>query len=94
MQGLHSGGDIFQVVLSQRLETQTKARAFDIYPDVAGRQSKPFHVLLESWADMSRRQLARDHGEAARPANKAPASQSGRWRERGRAGRPNRKTRS
>jgi anthranilate synthase component 1 len=41
-------GDIFQVVLSQRLETETKARAFDIYRTLRVVNPSPFMFYLQS----------------------------------------------
>ena len=39
-------GDIFQVVLSQRLTTPTNGQAVQYLPDPAHRQSEPVHVLF------------------------------------------------
>ena len=41
-------GDIFQVVLSQRLQTETKARAFDIYRTLRVVNPSPFLFYLKS----------------------------------------------
>jgi anthranilate synthase component 1 len=41
-------GDIFQVVLSQRLETETKARAFDIYRTLRVVNPSPFMFYLKA----------------------------------------------
>jgi anthranilate synthase component 1 len=41
-------GDIFQVVLSQRLQTETKARAFDIYRTLRVVNPSPFLFYLRS----------------------------------------------
>ncbi|GIW82009.1 MAG: anthranilate synthase component I [Gemmatales bacterium] len=41
-------GDIFQVVLSQRLETETKARPFDIYRTLRVVNPSPFMFYLKS----------------------------------------------
>ena len=38
-------GDIFQVVLSQRLETETHGPAVRYLPHAAGSESEPVHVL-------------------------------------------------
>ena len=61
-------GDIFQIVLSQRLQTRNQARPFDIYRDAADRQSEPVHVLLESrscsvWSAVRRRSWCRVEGD-------------------------------
>jgi anthranilate synthase component 1 len=40
-------GDIFQVVLSQRLQTETRARAFDIYRTLRVVNPSPFLVYLK-----------------------------------------------
>ena len=45
-----SAGDIFQVVLSQRLETETHGPAVRHLPHAAGGQSEPVHVLSASRA--------------------------------------------
>jgi anthranilate synthase component 1 len=41
-------GDIFQVVLSQRLETETKARSFDIYRTLRVVNPSPFMVYFKA----------------------------------------------
>jgi anthranilate synthase component 1 len=41
-------GDIFQVVLSQRLETETKARSFDIYRTLRVVNPSPFMFYLKA----------------------------------------------
>jgi anthranilate synthase component 1 len=41
-------GDIFQVVLSQRLETETKARSFDIYRTLRVVNPSPFMVYVKA----------------------------------------------
>ena len=55
-------GDIFQVVLSQRLQTETPARPFDIYRTLRVVNPEPVHVLSEAGAAVPGRQLAGDHG--------------------------------
>ena len=56
-------GDIFQVVLSQRLQVETTARAVRHLSHAAGRQSQPVHVLSAHAASVTPgRQLAGDHG--------------------------------
>lgn len=41
-------GDIFQVVLSQRLQTETKARSFDIYRTLRVVNPSPFMIYLKT----------------------------------------------
>ena len=55
-------GDIFQVVLSQRLQTETQARPFDIYRTLRVVNPSPFLFYLQGGAAVPGRQLAGDHG--------------------------------
>ncbi len=80
-------GDIFQVVLSQRLELETKASALEIYRALRVVNPSPFMFLLNT-----------PHCEliGASPEIMVRVeegrSRSGRWRERGRAAKTKRKT--
>ena len=59
-------GDIFQVVLSQRLEVPLRDPALRDLPHAAGGQSQPVHVLPAHAERHAGRQLAGDHGAGGR----------------------------
>ena len=59
-------GDIFQVVLSQRLQTATHARPFDIYRTLRVVNPESVHVLREVGVVVPGGSVAGDHGAAWR----------------------------
>ncbi len=81
-------GDIFQVVISQRLEVPMQAASVRDLPHAAGGESQPVHVLPAHAQRDAGRQLAGDHGpRGRRPGDGPPAGRHAPPR-RDRRGRP------
>ena len=81
-------GDIFQVVLSQRLEVPLTAHPFEIYRTLADRQSQSLHVLRPHAQRDAGRQLAGGDGPRGRwPGDRSPLGRHPPPRQDGR-GRP------
>ena len=81
-------GDIFQVVLSQRLAGRDAGPAVRHLPHAARRQPQPVHVLPARPGRLPRRRVAGDHGAASR----ATWSRSARWPAPAAAARRRRRT--
>lgn len=62
-------GDVFQVVISQRLEYQSLAEPLDVYRAAPHGESQPVYVSAEDSRCRFGRQLTRNHGSSGRRRN-------------------------